>query len=265
MTADLYPGEYRVVVVHNKQPSRMHRVMVRANVTVTIEIDAKFDQALRTAGFTGLQFGAQADRDTNEAPYAAKFARMVGADKIAVVGIDEVRGKPAVVGALVSLDGGRELRRASLPVEPDPSTEKLRSLARFLAGDDPAPGLDVEVVGAGGATTAGGNGGGGGPEDGGPSRPRWGGWRWITGGAGLAGLVTGAILVGLDGRCSMTPPAGQQCNDLYATATPGYISLGAGAVFAGISIYLFATHPKPSAPYVAPTQGGAVAGINLRW
>ncbi|HEU4614298.1 MAG TPA: hypothetical protein VFS15_19520, partial [Kofleriaceae bacterium] len=167
------------------------------------------------------------------------------------------------VGSLVSLESGREIRRASIPVEPDPSRDKLRALARFLAGDDPAPWLEVQFSGGPDEAV-----GGGGDQRGAmPSEARqggrWGGWRFLTGGFAVAGIATGVVLVALDGRCPETPPPGQQCNDYYDTATGGYVALGAGAAFAGLSIYLFATHE--SAPVVAPPRGGATVGFAMRW
>ncbi|HEY5945182.1 MAG TPA: hypothetical protein VIV40_06810 [Kofleriaceae bacterium] len=260
-TLDLAPGEYRVVVMMNKQPSRSHHVTVRANAETTVEIDAKLDQALRTAGFTGMTFVNESDRDTHEAQFAQRFAKTVGASAVAVVGIDSVRGRLAVVGTLVSLQTGREIRRASIPVEPDPSRDRLRALARFLAGDDPAPGLEVQFSGSEQDP----------PNDDHHDRveaPRgdggpWGGWRFVTAGLGVAGLATGVVLVALDGKCPSTPPMGQQCNDFYDTATPGYLALAGGAVFTGLSIYLFATHH--SAPVVTPTSGGATVGFATRW
>ncbi len=251
MTTDLAPGDYRVIAMLSKQPSRAHRVSVTANGSATVEIDAKWDHTVRTVGFTGLLYASPAEREANEAPHAARFARAVGASAVVVVGIDEVRGRSAVVGSLVSLQTGRELRRASIPVEPDPSSDRLRSLARFLAGEEPAPGLDVQFSEPRDAPAL-------------PDKPRWGGWRWITATVALAGLVTGGALVGFDGRCSNEPPAGQPCNDLYATATPGFIALGGGALFAGISIYLFAT-TRGTGPVVAPTAGGATVGFATRW
>jgi hypothetical protein len=261
-TVELIPGEYRVVVMANKQPSRAHAVTITAGGTATIEIDPKWDLMIRTNGYTGLSFPTQAERDAAEATSAARFARAVGASAVAVVGIDDVRGHSAVVGSLVSLESGREIRRASIPIEPDPSTERLRALARFLSGDDPVAGLDVQFsnpydrdIGNKRTREA-------------PDGPRWGGWRWITGGIGIAGLATGGVLLGLDGRCPSHPPVGQPCNDVYATATPGFIALGAGAVFAGVSIYLFVTHessPPATVPVVAPTAGGATVGLSSRW
>jgi hypothetical protein len=266
-TVELAPGEYRVLVMMNKQPSRNHRVNVRANADTSVEIDAKLDQSIRTAGYTGLSFANQGDRDTQEAQYAQKFAKVVGASAVAVVGIDDVRGRSAVVGSLVSLQTGREIRRASIPVEPDPSRDKLRALARFLAGDDPAPGLEVQFSGGAGDPPPRGTSSSS-SDDGDDDKPstgggRWGGWRFITAGVAVAGIATGVVLVSLDGKCPETPPVGQQCNNFYDTATPGYAALAGGAVFAGLSIYLFATHN--SAPVVAPTQGGATVGFATRW
>jgi hypothetical protein len=263
-TVELSPGEYRVVVMLNKQPSRNHRVTVRTNGETALVIDAKLDQAVRTAGFTGLLFASEPERDKNEAPFAQQFAKTVGASAVAVVGIDDVRGRPAVFGALVSLQTGREIRRASIPVEPDPSRDKLRALARFLAGDDPAPGLEVQFSGGDEVAGKGVGGETEGPHDGrGGGGGRWGGWRFITAGVGVAGLATGIVLVALDGKCPQEPPVGQQCNDFYDTATAGYAAIAGGVVFSGLSIYLFATHK--SAPVVAPTHGGATVGFMTRW
>jgi len=265
-TIELMPGEYRVIVVLNKSPSRNHVVEVKTNGETLVEVDPKMDRAVHTNGYTGLAFATQSNRDATEAIYAARWAKLAGATSVIVVGIDDVRGRTAVVGSLVSLQTGRELRRASVPTEPDPSTDKLRALARFLAGENPVPGLDVQFSnaleaiggGEGGDTSR----GGGGNET--PHRQgRWGGWRWITGGFAFAALATGGVLVALDGRCPSPPPMGQQCNDFYDTGTAGYITLGGGAVLAAISIYLFVTHDK--APYVAPTQGGATVGFATRF
>lgn len=267
-TVDLYPGEYRVVAMLDKQPSRNHIVTVRASAETTVEIDAKLDQAVRTVGFTGLSFATPEARDEHEAHYAAKFATSIGANAVAVVGIDKVRGKSAVVGTLVSLQSGREIRRASIPVEPDPSTERLRALARFLGGEEPAPGLDVKFSSEEEATStvhAKRDDREERPETPGTSGGRWGGWRWVTAGLAVAGLVGGGYATYLDGRCNGEPPVGMACRDLYATQPYGYLGLGAGAVFAGISIYLFATQDSGGA-YVAPaSNGGAVAGYSLRW
>ncbi|NVB80803.1 MAG: hypothetical protein HOV81_20570 [Kofleriaceae bacterium] len=269
MTVELSPGDYRVVAMSNKLPSRNHRVTVKAGGEAVVEIDPKLDQSIVTNGYTGLSFANRAERVRNQGKFAARFAKALGANAIALVGIDQVDGKNVVVGMLVSLETGEQIRSAMIPVSPDPTTQLLKSLAVFLTGGEAVPGLNVLPIG-GAAEHVTDDGqivtrpDGGSLRDTAPSG-RWGGWRWLTGGVGLAGLATGAVLVGLDGRCSKEPPAGQQCNDLYATATPGYIALGAGAVIAGISVYLFATHESGHVATVTPTQGGAVASYMVRW
>lgn len=263
-SVELAPGEYRVVAMLNKQPSRNHLVTVRASGETTVEIDPKLDQTIRTVGYTGLSFAKPEDRNEHEAQYAAKFATVIGANAVAVVGIDKVNGKNAVVGTLVSLQSGREIRRASIPVEPDPSTERLRALAAFLGGEEPAPYLQVKFSVEDDATLPVNTTRETGPETPSTHGGHWGGWRWVTAGLAVAGLVGGGYATYLDGRCNGEPPAGMACRDLYATQPYGYLGLGAGAVFAGFSIYLFATHE--SGAYVVPAQGGgAVAGYSLRW
>src|SRR5690606_22249469 len=133
---------------------------------------------------------------------------------------------------------------------------------RFLAGDDPEPGLEVQFFGGTGER---GGARGGERADGSPERPsgRWGGWRFVTAGLAVGGLAAGTVLRGLAGRCTATPPMGQLCRSFHDSQPGGYAALAGGAVFARISIYLFATHD--SAPVVAPTQGGATIGFATRF
>lgn len=268
MTLELAPGDYRVVAMSNKRPSRNHRVTVKAGAEAVVEIDPKLDQSIVTNGYTGLTFATRAERVKLQGKFAAQIAKSLGANAIALVGLEQYEGKSVVIGMLVSLETGEQIRSAMIPVSPDPTTTLLKSLAVFLTGGEAAPGLNVLPIGGDSGNSQDGAGAGigdvGGIHDSG-SGGRWGGWRWLTGGIGLAGLATGAVLVGLDGRCSKEPPAGQQCNDLYSTATPGYVALGAGAVVTGISIYLFATHESGHVATVTPTQGGAVASYMVRW
>src|SRR5262249_46317514 len=97
-TIDLAPGEYRVCVMMIKQPSRSHRVVVRAGAETAMTIDAKLDQTIHTAGWTGLAFASDGDRDAHEAAYAAAFANSIGANAVAVVGIEQAKGRAAIVG-----------------------------------------------------------------------------------------------------------------------------------------------------------------------
>ena len=260
------PGEYRVVAMLNKQPSRNHIVTVRANAETTVEIDAKLDQAVHTIGYTGLSFATPEARDDTRPQYAAKFATAVGANAVAVVGIDKVRGKSAVVGTLVSLQSGREIRRASIPVEPDPSTERLRALARFLGGEEPAPGLDVKFSSEEDTTSA-------------STRSamiaksvprrrarrrsgRWGGWRWITAGLAVAGLVGGGYATYLDGRCNGEPPPAWRVGSLCDAAVR--LSRSGCGRRVRRHLDLSVRNARLGRVCRAASNGGAVAGYSLR-
>jgi hypothetical protein len=146
----------------------------------TLAIDLAYDAALHTSPWLGFEFATSNAREAKESQYAVRFAREVGATAVVVIGIDSVRGHPALVGALVDLASGREIRRASLALEPTPSETRVRALARFLGGEEPVEGLDVEV---GGKTRP--------PRDERSSPPR----RWMLW-AGLGGAVLGTAIGG---------------------------------------------------------------------
>ncbi len=267
-TVEVPPGEYRVVVIANDQPSRTHYVNVHSGGEAAVVVDAAFDQSVRTTGWTGFQFATGAARDAHEAGYAAQLAHDIGAKSVALVGIDQVKGRPSIVGSLISLETGREIRRASIALEPDPSTERLKALAKFLAGEAPGEGLEVAEVGArreparvgehetidaGGEITV---------------DRRWGGWRWISlvPTVGLFGVS--AYLYHLNGSCKVEPTNGSTCVTLYDNSPADRATLIAGIPFAALSIYLFATQTKTVSArtaYVLPTANGAVAGYAFRW
>jgi len=257
---NLIPGDYRVFAQLGKQLSRIHRVTVKANETTQVTIDATFDQAVQTSPtWTGLSFSTAGDREKWEVHHAATFGNAIDASAVAVIGIDQVRGRPAVVGILVDRISGTEIRRASVALDPDPGDERMNALAQFLAGENLAPaGIDVLTTrtvkpGSDGVPT--------GPEK--PSGGGWGGWKWIAGGLGLGALGVGGYLVVIDGRCKVDVMAGMICPDLENSATAGYATLAGGAVLTGISVYLFVrvAGPTTKTAFVAPTGGGAVAGL----
>ncbi|HEX4451586.1 MAG TPA: hypothetical protein VH143_11980 [Kofleriaceae bacterium] len=279
----LAPGDYRVLVMLNKQPSRTHYVTVRANTETTVTIDAELDQAIHTRGWTGFLFANDAARDAHEAQFAAAFANSIKAPSVAVISIEQVKGHAAIVGSLISLETGREIRRASVALDPDPSTDRLKALARFLAGENPAAGIDV-LVGEGApkgtvadhggdhtSAPAGGNteaprDDGGEPSSGGGGR--WGGWKYITAVGAAGGIVSGVYLAVEDGKCQTSPETGHPCNNVYSYSPYQWVALGAGAVLTAATVYLFATMSHEDSgrtAFVVPTQGGAIAGYSFRW
>jgi hypothetical protein len=256
-----------VVVMANDQPSRTHFVTVHAGSESTAVVDAAFDQAVHTTGWTGFQFATAAAREAHEAAYAAQLAHDIGAHSVALVGIDTVKGHSAIVGSLISLETGREIRRASIALDPDPSTERLKALAKFLTGEPAGDGIDVvdttkvvehptdaphhEAVEGQMVTVD----------------QRWGGYRWIALGATIGLGGTSAVLYYLDGRCKDMPTT-HMCNNIYANSPYDRDFLFAAIPFAIASVYLFATQTKQvplTSAYVVPTEHGALAGFATSW
>lgn len=281
----LVAGTYRVFVQVGKQISRVHVVTVTPNKEVEVAINPTFDQQVHTSpSWTGFSFPTALTRDLNESEFAAWFGVELQTSKgVIVVGIDTVRSKPAIVVSLVLLDG-RESRRASVPLDPDPTADRLRMLGRFAAGENAVPGIEVEdvrqptkptKVGADGKPVpieidelgrtegrerrGGGSGGGGG--DGGGAM--WGGWKWLTGVAGLGAMGAGAYLLSVDGDCT-----DDACTYNRETSISGWLTLSSGIVLTGVSVYLFVRGADGDSPpdrgaFVVPTSGGAVAGYRM--
>jgi hypothetical protein len=265
------PGEYRVFAqIPGKQLvlTRVHKVVVKPSETTTTAIDVAFDAAVQTSPtWTGLGYSTASDREKMEILHAARFGKEVAASDVAVVGIDQVRGKPAIIGILVDHDRGTELRRASVALDPEPSRDRLKALAQFLAGENLKPdGIEVLVSSE---RRPAGNGGTGLRDPIDQPSSRWGGWKYLTGGLALAALGVGGYLLQLDGSCKVEPPAGTPCTDLYATATPAYLTLGGGVALAGVAVYLFVRgggSGTSRSAYVVPTRGGgALAGWAMRF
>ena len=68
-------------------------------------------------------------------------------------------------------------------------------------------------------------------------------------------------------RASAEPPPGVTCADVYNNAAPGYAAIGAGAVLAGVTVYLIVKRggSKSRTAFVTPTSGGAMASFSMRF
>jgi hypothetical protein len=196
--------------------------------------------------------------------YAAALANAIDARGVAVFGIDQVRGRPAIVGSLVNLMNGRVIRRGSVNLDPDPPVEKLRTLARFVAGDNAAPGVDIQLAGdIGGAPVGSGEGVQIDDLGKGSRAGIWGGWKYLTGGAALAAIGVGAYYLAVDGDC-----ADDACAFKRDTTLGGWLAVGGGAALAGVSLYLFMRGDGEStkqAAFVMPTGDGAYAGYAVKF
>ncbi|MEO8842283.1 MAG: hypothetical protein ABI704_11975 [Kofleriaceae bacterium] len=271
-TVDLPAGEYRVVVIANDQPSRTHFATVHGGGEMTVVVDAAFDQAVHTTGWTGFQFPNAAAREAHEAAYAAQLARDVGARSVALVGIDTVKGHSSIVGSLVSLESGLEIRRAGVELVPDPTTDILKSLARFLTGEAAAPGLQVmstskvpvetqvaqrdessgELHSNGTVTTD----------------RYWTGFKWVSLALTIGLGGTSGTLYYLNGHCNGDAPIGHVCNNVYNNHPYDRDFMFAAIPFAIATVVLFVEQTKQvpsSMAYVTPTDHGALAGYSFSW
>jgi hypothetical protein len=268
-TVELPAGEYRVVVMANDQPSRTHFATVKGGGETTVVVDAAFDQALHTTGWTGFQFATSAAREAHEAAYAAQLAHDVGARSVALVGIDTVKGHSSIVGSLISLESGLEIRRAGVALDPDPSTENLKALAKFLNGEAAAPGLQViptsktavamqatphdephEDVPPTGATVS--------------VDRYWTGFKWISAALTVGFAGTSLTLHYLNGHCSGEATSTHICNNVYNNRPYDRETTYAAIPFGIATVILFIAQTK-QVPYVVPTEHGAVAGYSFSW
>lgn len=85
-------------------------------------------------------------------------------------------------------------------------------------------------------------------------------YQWTALGAGIAAVVPGALLVGMDGKetCDASPPV--RCPEVYDTLLAGSILLGAGSALLVTALVLYLTGddqpPAGAAVHLAPGPSG---------
>jgi hypothetical protein len=266
--ADLIPGIYRVFVQVPATSGRQYEVEVTAGHATALRIDWELDSSLwLTDSWVGFLFATEAER-ARQAGFAGTLARRwAGGTLLAVVGMAQLAGKPAIRGQLYDATG-RVVRGAAVllsersevigggdragfaggaggkaPRGIEGADElRLRALARFLSDGVSAAG--VHVI-----------------RDGGPvpgddmADPRAGG-RLAPGllvGAGAAALVTGGVLYAID-----QDPGGP--NPVYRNTAPAGIAVGAvGLVAVSVGLWLWGARGG-SSPMLAIGSSGSFIG-----
>jgi hypothetical protein len=99
-----------------------------------------------------------------------------------------------------------------------------------------------------------------------PPPSRWGWKKYAIGGVGAAALITGVVLLALDGNPTCDAP-GATCPEEYATGTAGIVFGVAGLAGAGVSGWMFWSerNVRHESAAIAPTRGGAVATYSIRF
>lgn len=244
---DLYPGRYRVFVQQGTRHGRVHDVTVEAKQETRLSVTWGLDAALRSRP-AALIFGSEDERNGNQGAYAIRVGRALGSRSVAVLGIQDVGGRRAVVGTLYSIDSSKPIRTGTVAIEPaEPGPDKLRALAKFLAGDETAKRLldDLPL----------GNGEDGANAAGGPHPYRT--VKWLALVAGLGAIGGGVTLVAID---ESDVEDGMRNPDARRTATVGYIVGGAGVALAAAGVYFFvkdAGDKEPDRVAVTPMVGEA--------
>ncbi len=100
------------------------------------------------------------------------------------------------------------------------------------------------------------------PDDEALSSRRFGTWKWVTAGGAVAGVATGVALLALDGRQNCELSAGQeQCPQVVDGRTPGFVSVGLGAILGTASGWMFyrdASRDRSGAITAGPGAGGSL-------
>lgn len=260
---ELIPGRYRVFAQLGKDQGRLHVVEVKAGSKVQLELDPDFERTIVTSPeWIGFSFADRSEREKREVEQAARFGAEMEVMGVIVVGLDVKNQRSIAYGALINSVTKKELRRASVVLDSLPPPERLRALARFLTGEQPAAGIEVvEISSTSGplksATTV---------ERAARSERIW---KWAAAGGAVAGLGAGLGLLVLDGNCTTSPPVGK-CPDVYDLKLAGYVSLGAGAALGAVATWLW-LRDRPSDQrekaqalfWFAPSREGGVAGFTL--
>lgn len=263
----LPPGRYRVFVQQGEHTGRVHEVEVEPGEAAALTVSWQLDATLHTTGgHASMAFADDDSRRDNEALYAVRVARALGAPSVVVLGVHDNRGRRSVIGAVYSVDSTRPLRSGAVAVEPvAPEPARLQALGRLLAGDEAAARL-VATVGELGASGAAGAGAGPGqrPGDsdiagGRPLRA----WKWVALGGGLAAVATGVTLIAIDRPATLDD--GSRNPFARNTRPAGIVTTAAGAALTGLGIYFFvrdhqdaheSRESRAATAAVVPTAGG---------
>jgi hypothetical protein len=93
------------------------------------------------------------------------------------------------------------------------------------------------------------------------SSSRWGAWKWVAAGVGVAALGAGIALVAINDKCTDSV-----CMNLYSTGGGGAALIVVGVAASAAAVYFFATdRPHNVEAAVVPTKGGAAAWLGVRF
>ncbi len=244
---DLIPGVYRVFIQVPATPGRQYEIEVTAGRHTVLRVDWELDSSLwLTDSWVGFVFATEAER-ARQAGFAGTLARRwAGGTLLAVVGMAQRSGKPAISGQLVDATG-RVVRGAAVLLgersEASPAgadEPRLRALARFLSDGVAAAGVQVIRDGAAPGDGA------ADPRGGGRLAPR------LLVGAGAAALVAGGVLYAID-----QDPGGP--SPVSRNTAPAGIAVGAvGLAAVSVGLWLWGARGGSSPMLAIGSSGGFI-------
>jgi len=105
-----------------------------------------------------------------------------------------------------------------------------------------------------------------------PSRRRFRTWKWVAGSGAAAALITGIVLIAIDGdgTCS---GGDRECPRHYDTIVPGILGVGVGIGLGGASGWMFMRDRADARPEkigrrtlaITPRAGGVIGSLSLRF
>jgi hypothetical protein len=143
----LAAGTYRILASREQVVGRIYTVTLRPGEGDRVTVQWELDSVLHTSPrYTGLLFPDEAARQRSQGRLASEVARAVDQKGVVVtVGFEVVNGRRSVVGRAFDSETGRSIKarggRIWIRAKP-PSREQLRELARSLAGQPDAVGLE---------------------------------------------------------------------------------------------------------------------------
>lgn len=222
---NLIPGVYRVFIQVPPTAGRQYEIEVNAGQHADLHVDWELDSSLwLTDLWVGFVFATEAER-ARQAGFAGRLVRSWGSDDfLAVVGMVQLERKPGVVGSLYDA-AGNVVRSAVITLDGTDEL-KLRSLAKFLAGDGADGGVSLAHYVPPSTSIPP-------PAVDAPSRlvPQ------LLVGMGAAALVAGGVLYAIDEDPGMSTPY------LYRNTAPAGVAVGAVGIAAmGMGLWLWLAH-----------------------
>lgn len=257
----LAPGSHRVTIRRGDVLGRLHRFEIGAGERRDVILSWSLEAALATDHSRAvLRFSSEDERAAREGELALGLATATGAKRVAVLGIRDLDGRRSVVGTVYATSSATP-KGAFVTTEPTlPSAETLGALGRYLGGDDSAARLISTLGHTGDRVEIA-------PDrDPAPSRGS-NALGWVAVGTGVAALAAGGALIAI--HEDEFDDQGDLNAEARDTRVPGIVVASAGAVVAGVGIYLLIRGSGESEPgtaiHVAPTDGGLAVGLSGRF